>query len=59
MDNSMGGITTMRQELTEDELKYLARDLTMYKIGMLTYLAQLFIICTTVLFQLQLSVLCD
>ena len=37
MDNSTGGITTMGRELTEDELKYLAGDLTMYKIGRWTY----------------------
>ena len=33
MDNSTDGIPTMPRELTEDELKYLARDLSMFRIG--------------------------
>ena len=45
MDNSTGGITTMQSELTEDELKYLARDLTMYKIGGLIFPVYMFILC--------------
>ena len=43
MDNSTGGITKMRPELTEDELKYLASDLTMYKIVRLIFPVYIYI----------------